>query len=79
MVTSLDEAKNASTDPPDEERIRVVQHRLNGLQGHPRIDIDENILQYSLALHPNTALGQLFGCSARTVRHCALELGLAQP
>ena len=79
MVISLDEVENASIDPPDEERIKVIQHRLNGLQGHPRIDIDAHVLQYSLELHPNTALGQMFDCSTRTIQCCSLELGLAQP
>jgi hypothetical protein len=79
MVTSLDNAQHSSADPPDDENIIYIQNVPSRGRGRRKIDIDVNILEYTMELWSNTALGELFGCSPRTIHRRALENGIVNP
>ncbi|KAJ7265822.1 hypothetical protein C8J57DRAFT_1069107, partial [Mycena rebaudengoi] len=77
MVSSLDEARHLSSDPPQGQAL-VVSHRAP-TGGRPRVEIDPSFLSHALELRGTTHLRPIFQCSARTIRRRALEYGLAQP
>lgn len=78
MVDDLDMTCHASMDPPT-TRSPVVAHKTHtGRPGRPRVEVDEQFLAAALDHRgPHSLqLQHIFGCSARTIRRRALELGL---
>lgn len=78
MTEELNVAKARSIDVPDAPPAPAVYCEHTGKRGRPKVVIDQAVLAQSLQYRGTTALGNLFGCSARTVRRRALDAGLAQ-
>lgn len=80
MIEDLDLACHQSMDPPDPEPC-IISERLPSQSGagRPKVTIDPDWLAYALEFSGPKDIGDLLGCSARSVRRRALELGLAQP
>ena len=58
----------------------TISHQVHtGNRGRPAIEVDPTALQQLLELRGPESTGRLLGCSSRTVRRRALELGLVQP
>jgi hypothetical protein len=79
MITHLDQASVASSDPPEAPPIQTTRTVHTGQPGRPRIEIDEHLLATALEMRGPTHLAPVFNVSARTVRRRALECGLAEP
>lgn len=79
MVADLDEAKGRSADYPDAPPIEAVTTIQTRRRGHPRIEINPNVLETALQFAGPTRLGGIFGVSSRTVRRRALENELVEP
>ena len=78
MINALDEACHMSLDPPDHSPSPLTSVTHSGRRGRPRIEIDHDLLAVTLPLRGSTHLAPVFGCHPRTVRHRALEHGLAE-
>jgi hypothetical protein len=59
--------------------ITVSEKTYTGKRGRPAVAIDPTALQQLLELRGPEGAGNFLGCSTRTVRRRALDLGLAQP
>ena len=59
--------------------VTVSQKTRTGKRGRPAIEVDTVALQQLLELRGPGSTGELPGCSAKTIRRQALELGLVQP
>ena len=59
--------------------VTVSEQVRTGKRGRPATKIDPIALQQLLELRGPENTGRLLGCSTRTVRRRALQLGLAQP
>jgi len=59
--------------------VAVSQKNHTGKRGRPAIEVDAVALQQLLELRGPGSTGELLGCSSKTVRRRALELGLVQP
>lgn len=79
MRMDLEHAKLVSVDEPDEPPAAHTSLVYTGRPGRPRIQIDPNILVTASQLGGPTALSQVFGISARTIRRRELEQGLVEP
>lgn len=79
MVAAIDQAVFIANQPPDEPELQVLQVVRSGRRGRPRIEVDGNFLEHTLRRRGPTRIAMVVGCSARTVRRRALELGLAEP
>lgn len=80
MIHDLDHGCNISLDPlPDGESISVSHTTSHNAPGRPRIEFDPQLLAYALELRGPHQLASIMGCSARTIRRRALELGIAEP
>ncbi|KAG6874993.1 hypothetical protein C0993_011278 [Termitomyces sp. T159_Od127] len=79
MISCLDEASHQSSDPPDFDFGPTTSHISTGLPGHPRINIDPELLNIALELRGPTHLAAIFNCHPRTIRRRALEHGLVDP
>ncbi|KAH9934591.1 hypothetical protein B0H21DRAFT_77070 [Amylocystis lapponica] len=73
MISCLDQACHASSDPPDAPSLMVTQIRSTGRRGRPRIEIDSHFLRHALELRGPSQLSSVLGCSSRTVRRRALD------
>jgi hypothetical protein len=74
MVQALDDAQLQSLDPPVAPLPSLSQAKHTGHPGRPRIEIDPEVLQASLALEPKTTLANMLNCSPRTVRRRQQDL-----
>lgn len=82
MVEAIDAAtsSHSTSDPvPQCSPVTVSQKIRTGKPGRPAIEVDAVALQQLLELRGPESAGRLLGCSSRTVRRRALELGLVQP
>lgn len=81
MVEAIDAvASTQSTDhSPHCLPVTVSQQAHTGKRGRPVIEVNPVALQQLLELRGPESTGKLIGCSSRTVRRRALELGLVQP
>lgn len=79
MITCLDDAVHLSSDPPDAPPLQTSFLHHTGNPGRPSLQIPPEILATALGLRGTTHLAQIFDCSARTIRHRALDYGLAEP
>ncbi|KAJ7036201.1 hypothetical protein C8F04DRAFT_1210129 [Mycena alexandri] len=77
MVTTLNEARHQSSDPPTSSPLTVTTHSSTG--GRPHVDIDPTFLSHALTLRGPTGLRPVFSVSSRTIQRRALEYGLVQP
>ena len=81
MVEAIDAV--ASTQSADDciqsSPVTVSQKVHTGQRGRPAIKVDAIALQQLLELRGSRSTGELIGCSSKTVRRRALELGLVQP
>ena len=59
--------------------VTIFEQAYSGKRGRPAVKIDPVALQQLLELRGPVNTGKLLGCSTRTVRRRALDLGLAQP
>lgn len=76
MIDELDQACFRSSDPPQGDPL-IVSSRLGGHgQGRPRVEIDQNFLQFALQHRGPVFLAELFQCSSRSVRRRAIDYGL---
>ena len=67
MIGLLNHAAMLSADPPDAPHIETTHMIHTGQPGHPRIQIDPNILEAALEMRGPTGLAPVFGVSAQTV------------
>ncbi|KAG8691154.1 hypothetical protein FRC11_006349 [Ceratobasidium sp. 423] len=80
MIHDLDQGCVASLDPlPGGESIVVTYRSSRAGTGRPRIEFDPQLLSYALELRGSHELAFVLGCSSRTIRRRALELGLVEP
>lgn len=79
MVEQLDRACHRSTDSPDGPALKVSRRLRTGKRGRPRVDIDHAFLAEALVLRGPKGVAPVIGCSTRTIRRRALELGLGAP
>ncbi|QRV95011.1 integrase core domain protein [Ceratobasidium sp. AG-Ba] len=80
MIHDLDEGCHLSLDPaPNDATIITASAMRLGRRGRPRIEINLEVLEYSLNLRGPYRLAPTFGCSARTIRRRALESGISDP
>ena len=80
MVDSLDQACHQSSDPYRGPQLQVVSRVQTGRRGRPRIEINQDFLQYALVLRCPTGISKsLQSCSSRTICRRALEHGLVDP
>lgn len=79
MVDALDEACHQSADPLEEPLLVVTERVRTGQRGRPKVHIDPAFLAQALELRGTTHLGNVFQCSARTVRRRAVDLGILPP
>ncbi|PPQ97082.1 hypothetical protein CVT26_001047 [Gymnopilus dilepis] len=79
MVAYLDAAALASADPPEALPLAAAQRVMTGRKGRPRVEIHREVLIEGSLHRSNEAIGEVVGCSARTVRRRKLEQGLAAP
>ena len=79
MITCLDDAVHVSSDPPDAPPLQTSYVVHTGDAGRSSIQIAPGMLASAFGLRGPTHLAPVFNCSARTIRRCALEYGLAEP
>jgi hypothetical protein len=80
MVDALDQACHQSSDPYQGQQLQVISRVQTGRRGRPRVEINQDFLQYALALRGPTGISKsLQSCSSRTIRRRALEHGLVDP
>ncbi|KAJ3508346.1 hypothetical protein NLJ89_g5807 [Agrocybe chaxingu] len=77
MVAGLDQACLQSSDPVEGQL--VVAQKVKGKRGRPKVEINKAFLEEALTHRGLVELGEVFQCSARTVRRRALDHGIAQP
>ena len=68
-----------SAHDPQYSPVTISEHAHTGKRGRPVAEIDPIALEQLLELRGPEGTGKLLGCSTRTVRRRALELGLVQP
>lgn len=79
MITALHNAATNSQDIIEHPPFAPIQEIATGRRGHPRKEINRNILETSLHLRGVTDIAPVLECSSRTVRRRALEHGLVEP
>ncbi|KAK7019381.1 hypothetical protein VNI00_018094 [Paramarasmius palmivorus] len=80
MMNVLDETARRLSDIPDSETLPVVHRVKTGKPGHPKVEINKQVLQEALLLRGGPgSLALPFGCCSRTIRRRALDMGLAEP
>lgn len=79
MIDDLDQAIYMANEPAEVPLVSALRTVHTGRKGRPRKEIDQNFLEYGLRLRGPTRISEVLGCSRRTVRWRALELGLVQP
>lgn len=83
MVAAIDSVVSAQiTDSNyDSQRspVTVSEQVHTGKHGRPAVEVNPVALEQLLELRGPKSTGKLLGCSYRTIRRRALELGLAQP
>lgn len=79
MVERLDSACHQSADSPDGPALVVTQRIRTGKRGRPRFHIEQAFLAEALLLRRPKGIAPVIGCSTRTIRRRALELGLGAP
>lgn len=78
MLNLIDDATRVSADPPEDCSISIATRVRTGQDGRPSIYVDPEFLATSIALRGPTHAAAIIGCSARTARRRAIELGLVQ-
>ena len=76
MITYLDQARNASSDPLEVPAIPFTWKGRTGMRGRPRVEIEPNLLSMALSLRPKTRIAETAKCSARTIRRRQLDYGI---
>ena len=81
MAEAIDTAVSTQSAEcsPHNLPVTVSQQAHTSKRGRPPIEVDTVALQQLLELRGPESTGKLLGCSSRTVRRRALELGLVQP
>lgn len=79
MIAAVDQAVHIANQPPDDPQVIVAHTTRNGRRGRPRLQVDSNFLEQALIRRGPARISKLLGCSSRTVRRRALELGLVEP
>ncbi|KAL0577858.1 hypothetical protein V5O48_004130 [Marasmius crinis-equi] len=81
MLLSLDQMRNAISDPPDHPFPFAEPPPEEPRQGpgRPRTFIDPDILKLAVDMRRTKRLADLLGVHVRTLRRRALEQGLVQP
>jgi hypothetical protein len=79
MMSHLDQARQASSDPLEESIIPFAQTVQTGGRGRPRVEIGLSLLSTALQLRPKTQIAKTAGCSARTIRRRQLDYGIDVP
>lgn len=79
MVASLNAAVAVAWDDIQGDPIPLAHREARGGPGRPRVKIDKNLLSYTSQGMTLKDIGDMIGCSARTVRRRLLEYNLTQP
>ena len=81
MVDAIDALVNTRTIARGEQcsPVPISEQVHTGKRGRPATKINPVALQQLLELRGPKDTGELLGCSTRTIRRRALQLGLAQP
>lgn len=79
MISHLDQARHASSDPLEDPAISFTYTVHTGRRGRPRIEVEPNLLSTALTLRPKTQIANTAKCSARTIRRRQLDYGIDTP
>jgi hypothetical protein len=79
MISYLDQARNASSDPLEVPVIPFAWTACTGLPGRPRVEVEPYLLSTALSLRPKTRIAKTAKCSARTIRRRQLDYGIVTP
>lgn len=81
MLDAVNAAVSTQVADPSSQYtpVTVSEHVRTGKRGRPAVKINPTALQQLLELRGPEGTGELLGCSTRTVRRRALQLGLSQP
>jgi hypothetical protein len=79
MVAALEEAVALARDDMEGVPMPLARREARAGAGRPRVHIDKNLLSYACQGMTLKDIGDMVGCSARTVRRRLLEYNLAQP
>ena len=76
MISYLDQAWNASSDPLEVPVIPFAWTACTGLPGQPRVEVEPYLLSTALSLWPKTHIAKTAKCSACTIRWRQLDYGI---
>ena len=79
MTFHLDQGRQASSNPLEDQAIQFVHSIHTGRPGWPRVEIEPTLLSTALALCVKTQVAKTAGCSAWTIRRRQLEYGIEIP
>jgi hypothetical protein len=79
MLQSITQARQQASDIPDTGKLEPGSTVHTGYTGRPRFEINAEFLSSALQLRGVSELSSIIGCSPRTIRRRALELGIAIP
>ncbi|KJA13535.1 hypothetical protein HYPSUDRAFT_119124, partial [Hypholoma sublateritium FD-334 SS-4] len=80
MIEELEQCISVSHDLPDAPSVILEESVYSGQQGWPTININPSDLAMMAAERTSMqALGDLYQCGTRTIRHCMLKYGLLAP
>lgn len=79
MMTYLDQAQQASSDPLEVPMIAFAHTVRTGRPGRPRVEIEPGLLSTALGLRSKTRIAKTANCCARTIRRRQLDYGINIP
>lgn len=79
MISCLDQARVASSDPLDVPMAAFAFTSRTGKRGRPRIEMDPNTLATALGLSSKTRISGIARCSTRTLRRREIDYRINTP